>query len=397
MRNASIVRLATAGIVTLALTLAGVTARPSAAADAPVDLASLLELSGNATFIGKEALESVKLIVDAANAQGGIRGRQLHLAVQDTTSTPSVAVQLVNDVKARGVAAIFGPTFTADCNAVAPLVASGPVVLCYSPGVHPPPGSFMFSGGVGTDGMSLAITTYFRDKGLTHVALINSTDASGQDFEENFERALALPQNAGLQLVAHEHFAVTDLSVAAQVARIKTAAPQVVIVWTAGLGLGVALHGVHDAGIDVPILAGNANMVRAQLAQYKDILPKTLLFPGILGMAPTTDASAAVRAAQTSYFALYAKDGLKPDLPGALAWDLTKLTLDAYAALGWDATADQLRGWIVSQHDWAGVNGVYDFAKYPQRGIGAGSCVIDRWDPATNDFVALSKPGGNAR
>lgn len=392
MRSVSVARRAACIAALAALVSVGIV--PARAADDTVDLPTYLEITGPAAFIGKEALVSVQALADIVNAQGGIRGKKVQVAEHDTTSTPSVAVQLLNQAIAAHVQATFGPTFTADCSAVMPLISNGPVVSCFSPGVHPPAGSFMFSGGVGSDSMAIAIATYFRDKKWDRVAIISSTDASGQDFEENFDKAMALPVNGVLHFVAREHFAVSDLSVQAQMERIKTANPQVVIVWTAGTGAGVALHGVHDVGLTAPIMLGNANMVHAQLAGYDAFLPKTLLFPGILGITPLPSSPPAVKAAQAQFAAAYAKTGNKPDLPGALGWDPTHLLLDAYAALGWNATAEQLRGWIASQHNWAGLNGVYDFAKYPQRGIGPDSCVITQWNPTTHDFVAVSGPAG---
>jgi branched-chain amino acid transport system substrate-binding protein len=384
-----------AGVAVLAALLATVIG-PASAADETFDMPTLLSVSGSAAFIGKQALESVQRLAAVVNAQGGIRGKMLKVSLQDTTSTPATAVQLLNGLISQHVAAVFGPTFTAECSALAPLIASGPIVSCFSPGVHPPAGSFMFSGGVGSDSMAHSIATYFRGEHYTHIAIISSTDASGQDFEENFNKAMDEPVNSSLKLVAREHFATSDLSVAAQITRIKAANPQALIVWTAGTGLGVALHGVHDVGLDVPIMAGNGNMVRAQLTGYEGFLPKALMFPGILGMTPLASSPASVKAAQREYFGAYAKDNLKPDLPGALSWDPTHLLLDAYKALGWNATSEQLRNWIVSQKAWPGVNGIYDFAKFPQRGIGPDSCVIDRWDPKAHDFIAVSGPGGNA-
>jgi branched-chain amino acid transport system substrate-binding protein len=387
-------RLAVFAILTALL----VPSLPVKAADDTVELPTLLSVTGGAAFIGKEALQSLQLLADLENAQGGIRGKKLHIDLHDTTSTPATAVQLLNQViSSSHPPAVFGPTFTAECNALAPLITSGPVVSCYSPGVHPPAGTFMFSGGVGSDSMAVAITTYFRGRGWTKVAIISSTDASGQDFEENFNKAMELPANSTLKLVAREHFATSDLTVNAQITRIKAASPQALIIWTAGTGLGVALHGVHDVGLDVPIMAGNGNMVRAQLSGYDAFLPKSLMFPGILGMTPLATSPASVKAAQAQYFGAYAKAGGKPDLPGALSWDPTHLLFDAYSAIGWNATADQLRAWIVSQHAWPGVNGIYDFAKYPQRGIGVDSCVIASWSASTHDFVAVSGPGGSAR
>jgi branched-chain amino acid transport system substrate-binding protein len=385
-----------AGIALLTALVAG-SIGTATAADEIQDLPTVLSLTGGAAFIGKQALTSVQLLTDIINGQGGIRGRQLHIALQDTTTSPSNAVQLINGLIAKHVQATFGPTFTAECNALLPLIANGPVVSCFSPGVHPPAGSYMFSGGVGSDSMAVAITNYFRDKGWTRVAIISSTDASGQDFEENFDKAVALPVNKALHIVSHEHFATTDLSVAAQMARIKGTNPQTLIVWTAGTGLGVALHGVHEVGIGVPIMAGNGNMVHAQLESYEGFLPKTLLFPGILGITPLASSPPAVKAAENQFMQAYAKAGAKPDLPGALSWDPTHLLLDAYSAIGWNATAEQLRNWIASQHSWAGTNGIYDFAKYPQRGIGPDSCVITQWNGATKEFVAVSGPAGATR
>jgi branched-chain amino acid transport system substrate-binding protein len=366
------------------------------AAPPRVDLPTLLSVTGSAAFIGKEALESVRLIVAQRNAEGGVRGRLLHVALTDTGSQPLLALEAMNQVKASSAAAVFGPTFTSVCNAVAPIVETGPVVSCFSPGVHPKPGSFMFSAGVGSGGMALALAAYFRDRNWRRIGMISSIDASGQDFEKQFNAVMAQPENATMHLVVREHFNVSDLSVAAQMARIKSANPQIVIVWTAGTGLGVALHGISQVGLNVPIVAGNGNMVRSQLVHYSNFMPATLLFPGLLGMTPSRDAPAKVRAAQIRYFSAYATTGAKPDLPGALSWDPTELLLDAYQALGWHATPNQLRGWIASQHAWAGINGIYNFSAIPQRGIGVGSCVIDRWDAAAKTFVPVSSPGGHA-
>jgi branched-chain amino acid transport system substrate-binding protein len=385
-------------VIALGLAVALLTASSSAvaaAAPARVELPTLLSVTGSAAYIGKEALESVRLVVAQRNADGGVRGRLLDVALTDTGTQPLLALQAMNQIKAKSAAAVFGPTFTAVCNAVEPIVKDGPVVSCFSPGVHPKPGSFMFSAGVGSGGMAQALATYFNDRNWQRIGMISSIDASGQDFETQFDRVMAQPENARLHLVAREHFNVSDLSVAAQMARIKAANPQVVIVWTAGTGLGVALHGIKQVGLNVPVVAGNGNMVRSQLSNYSGFIPATLLFPGLLGMTPATDAPAAVRAAQTKYFAAYATTGAKPDLPGALSWDPTEILLDAYQALGWDATPEQLRDWISSQHAWAGINGIYDFAAIPQRGIGVDSCVIDRWDETAKTFVPVSAPGGH--
>src|SRR6185437_9026225 len=126
------------------------------------------------------------------------------------------------------------PNLVAMCNAVTPLVKSGPVMYCLSPGIHPPAGSFAFTSSVSTIDLSRALLRYFRGRGWTRIALMTSTDASGQDAERGIDGNLALPENKGVKVVAREHFNTTDVSVAAQIENIKAAKPQAFIAWSTG-------------------------------------------------------------------------------------------------------------------------------------------------------------------
>lgn len=75
-------------------------------------------------------------------------------------------------------------------------------------------------------------------------------------------------------------------------------------------------------------------------------------------------------------------------------WDATLLVIDAYRTLGLSPTAEQVRDFIRGQRGWVGMEGVYDFRDPEQRGLNDRSTVIDRFDPATGKFIAVSHPGG---
>ena len=91
------------------------------------------------------------------------------------------------------------------CGAMLPLVKNGPVDYCFSSAIYPPKGSFMFSGNVSTKDLLAVNLRYFRGRGWTKLALITTTDASGQDGDRGMDAALSAPENKGLTLVAHEH------------------------------------------------------------------------------------------------------------------------------------------------------------------------------------------------
>lgn len=70
------------------------------------------------------------------------------------------------------------------------------------------------------------------------------------------------------------------------------------------------------------------------------------------------------------------------------------IMISALRTLGTQATAQQVRDYIVNLHGWVGINGVYDFRDGMQRGIGQRSQVMDRWDKTRSEFIAVSRPAG---
>jgi uncharacterized protein YjlB len=68
--------------------------------------------------------------------------------------------------------------------------------------------------------------------------------------------------------------------------------------------------------------------------------------------------------------------------------------VSAVQKLGFDAGAAQVRDYVNNLQGWTGINGLYNYHTYPQRGIGIDSVVVLRWDPAKEIGIPLSQPGG---
>ena len=371
--------------------------RPAAAID-PIDIHVILALTGPAAFVGKENVISLGIIEKYVNAHGGIRGRPIHFAIQDDASTQQITVQLVNGLIAKHVPVMIGPNFTSDCTAIVPLVRdNGPVEYCLSPGIHPVRGGYTFSATVGFADYAVVIARYLRARGFTRVAVLTSTDATGQDFDRGWDATMRLPENKGISVVAREYFNNNDLSIVAQAARIKASNAQFFINWTAGTAFGTVLHGYRDAGLDIPIAATNANMIYAQLEQYKDFMPRELLFPAPRGISETGTLPGPIRDKQNVFFGEYAKLGIKPSIPGNFVWDVAFIVIDALKALGPDASPEKIRDWIRNQHGWVGINGVYDYGDAEQRGLGPYALVMYHYNPYKPSFDAVSKPGGSLK
>ena len=380
---------------TIGLLAAFLTSGASHAA-APFEINVVMPLSGGAAFLGKAEQRTLEILAEQVNATGGIQGRPLQFVFHDDTSSPQTAVQLASQIVVAKPAVLIGSSIVAMCNAMAPLMTTGPVQYCLSPGIHPASGSMTFTSSVSTHDMARAMMRYFRLRGWTRIAVITSTDATGQDADRGIQEALDLPENKSVQMVAHPHFTPTDVSVTAQIATIKAANPQALIAWTTGAPIATVFKAVAQAGLDIPVGTTDGNMTHAQMTQYAAFLPKQLYiasdeWPYLAGPAVT---DAGVKAAQQTFVAAFAKAGVAPDIAAALAWDPAQLLVAALRKLGPDATPDAVRAWLASQKGWAGVDGVYDFAAYPQRGLSAESVVVTRWEPGKDAWVPVSKPAG---
>jgi branched-chain amino acid transport system substrate-binding protein len=365
------------------------------AAREPYEINALVPLTGGGAFLGSAYKEAFAAIESVVNRSGGIQGRPLKFVLSDTQTNPQVALQLVNGLIAKHVAVFIDGGPSGVCSASIPVVLNaGPLDYCLSPGVHPSAGSYVFSSSVSTEDLAKALIRFFRARGWVHLGLITSTDTTGQDLDRQIATVLALPENQGVRLVAQEHFNTTDLSVVAQMARIKAASPDVLVTWSTGTPFGTLLHGINDVGIDVPISSTNANQTYAQMKAYAAFLPKELYFPTTLSIAQSSEAPAPVRKAQDVYFSAFRQSGVRADLAHNLVWDPALIIVDALKHLGPSATAQQLRDYILKLRSWTGVNGRYDFTTGDQRGLRQDGAAVDLWEPAKGTWVQVSRPGG---
>jgi branched-chain amino acid transport system substrate-binding protein len=356
----------------------------------------VLPLTGGGSFLGKAEQQGLQLAETFVNRDGGIQGRKVKFVFHDDQSRPQTAVQLASQIVASHPAVVIGSAIVAMCNAMAPLMKNGPVMYCLSPGIHPEKGDYVFTSNVSTLDLASSLVTFYRLKGWTKIALITSTDASGQDAERGIKEVLSRPGNKGMTLVANEHFTPTDVSVSAQIEEIRAAQPQALIAWSTGGPIGTVFKGIIQAGLDIPVGTTNGNMTLAQMTQYADFLPKQLFIPS--SEWPKHDASLvldpAVEKAQAGFFAAYDAAKITPDVAAGLAWDPALLVVDALRKLGPEATAVQVRDYLAKLKGFAGINGVYDFPKIPQRGLDEKDAVVTLWNPAQKAWEVVSKPTG---
>ena len=383
--------------IALALAALTVIGAPAARAADNYTINVIVPLTGGAAFVGGGQKDTLEALAAVVNKDGGIQGRNLAFSYHDDQSSPQVAVQLSNEALQGKPTVIMGSSIVAMCLAMAPLMTSGPVHYCMSPAIHPQPGSYTFSASADSVDQVAAVMRYYRMKGWTKIAALQTTDASGQDGDKAIEAVLNYPENKGvIQKVAEEHFNPTDISVAAQIEKIKASGAQALIAWVTGAPAATVFKGMIQAGLDIPVAPTSGNQTFASMEQWASFLPKQLilasaLFPehdGVLTLDPRMEK------AQHEMYAILKERNLKADNMVATSWDAGLIVAAGLRKIGPNATAAQLKDYIANLTDFAGVDGIYDFKKYPQRGLGPQSSTVTTYDAQKKAWTWLSKPGG---
>lgn len=361
------------------------------------DIDVILPLTGGAAFLGKAEQQALTLYEKFVAETGGVHGKPLKFVFHDDQSTPQTAVQLVNQIKSNDPAVILGSAVSGICNAIAPLMRRGPVLYCFSPSIDPEEDSFVFSSSTSTRALADGLLAFFAAKGWTKIGLITSTDATGQDAHKNILELVDSDAHAGVEIVEDQTFNPTDVSVAAQVQRLKGASPDAVIAWSTGAPIGTVLKAIKDAGLSVPVATTDGNMTYAQMEQYAAFMPAELYIPAPDWlMSDRPDQVPEEVAAKEAFFKTFEAGGVKPDGPSTFAWDPAALVIAALRNTDEGADAEAIRAYIDSLKGFYGINGAYDFEAIPNRGIGSANVVVTRWDAAAGSWIPVSGLGGTA-
>jgi branched-chain amino acid transport system substrate-binding protein len=376
--------------------LALIAIAPATAQSKPFVIDAILSLSGTAAAIGQDEAAGLAAYEKLVNRTGGIRGQPVHFEVADDQSNPTIAVQLANGILAKHPVAVIGCSLAGPSQAIEPLFKDGPVLYAATPLFYPEKGSYVFAAGAATRLNAAVAMRYFRMKGVTRFALITTTDASGQDYVKTIDFALSLPENKSVSIVDREFFNTSDISVASQIAHIKTANPQVIYAYATGTPFGTILHGLSDAGIDVPIITAGVNFNPILLDRFKAFLPKTEMVVGVASFfnrdRKTSDP---LKAPIDEFYQELGAAGIKPTAAHAFTWDPARIIVSGLRKLGPNATPAALRDYIANLHGFAGVSGMYDFRLGDQHGLGQDAQLVIRYDPsAPGGSRVVSQQGG---
>ncbi len=342
------------------------------AAFAEIRIGASISATGPAAFLGDPEAKTLEMLVEEANAAGGINGEKIELVLYDDNGDPNkartFATRLVEDDE---VVAIIGGTTTGTSMSILSVAEDAEVPFVSLAGaidIIQPVKPFTFKT-PHTDRMACQkIFEDMKKRGFTKIGLISGTDGFGASMQAQCKSVVA---DYGIEIVADETYDPKDSDMTAQLTKVRNAAGiQAVLNPGFGQGPSIVTRNYKQLGIELPFYqshgvasAGFIELAGAEAAEGVRLPGNALLIPELLADGD------AQKPVVTAYKAAFeTKTGTPVGTFGGYAHDGFLLVTDAIGRAD-SAEPQAIRDALETTKGLAGATGIYTMSAQDHLGL----------------------------
>jgi branched-chain amino acid transport system substrate-binding protein len=354
----------------IAAAVLGLSAFQAAAEEkAPLKIGALLAVTGPASFLGAPEARTLEMLVEEANAKGGVDGRRVQLIVKDTGGSPEKAVSFAKQlIEEDQVFAILGPATSGETMQVKALAEEAKVLLISHAAAEVivnPVAPHVFNVAPKDRYAAEMIFQQAKKLGIRKVGLLSSNTGFGGAGKVQVEKAAPA---AGIEIVANEVYdkAATDLT--AEVTKLKAAGVEAIINWSIEPAQAIVIKNARQIGLKVPIFQSHG-FANIQYAKTAGAAAEGVMFPASrIVVADALPAKHPQKAVVTAYKKAY-EAKYKEDVStfGGHAWDAFHILTGVVKQVGLDREA--ARAAIENLKGFVGTAGVFNYSAADHNGL----------------------------
>ncbi|PKQ21310.1 MAG: hypothetical protein CVT66_00485 [Actinobacteria bacterium HGW-Actinobacteria-6] len=346
----------------------------------PYRIGAVVSLTGTYAGLGTPEKNAIEMEMKRLNDAGGVNGRQVEVIFEDDATDPAKAQAAVARlIEQEDVIAIIGATGTGQTMALRDDIDRAAIPQVSMAGGSVITAEFdelVFQ----TPWPNRTVVPFtlrqLKERGLTNVAVISDTGGYGKD---GHDIIVAQAAAAGVKIIADETFNPGDTDMMAQLTKIKSASPDVVLMWNAGKEAAIVAKNLKQLGMDVPLVGSPGNGRRefiegaADAAEGFQFAAGKILVPEAYGVdTPAYDVA-------TAFISDYTKAyDVAPDIFAGHAYDAFLVVTDALSRIEGDATPAALRDAIEQTSGLVGIGGTFTYGPQDHNGLTEADLVFYR-------------------
>jgi branched-chain amino acid transport system substrate-binding protein len=341
----------------------------------PITIGAVLDITGAGASLGVPERQTLELLADQLQAEGGIDGREVELIIEDDQSTEDGAAQAMNKlVNEDEVDIVLGASRTGPSLAMRPIAEQSqiPMISLAATAAIVDGSEWVFKSAQNDRVVIERMIEYMAGQGWTTIGLARDASGFGEGVQEIFDEVGAA---SGISVVAVERFAPDATDFTAQMVNLRNAAADVNVIWGIPPAAGLAQRAYAQLGITTPVMQshGIGNQVFLDTAAES---ANGLVAPlGRLVVADQLPADDPQREVITTFIDDYtAEYGESPSTFAGHAYDGWQLAVDALREVGTDPQA--LRDHLEGVEDFVGISGTFTMTPEDHSGLTKDALVL---------------------
>ena len=326
-------------------------------------------ITGPASWLGEPERNTVKMIEEQINKQGGINGHPLQVIIEDTAGDEGKTVLAIKKLITRDkVCAVIGPSRSGSTMAVIALAEQYkvPLISCAAAEqIINPVRKWVFKTPESDADAVRRIYEKAKDMNISKVAIMSATTGFGT---AGREQLIKIAGEMGITIVADETYNPRDTDMTAQLTKIKGTDAEAIVNWSIVPAQTTVMRNRKQLDMKIPLFQshGFGNIMYAKSAGDA---AEGVMFPGgkllIADLLPDTDPQKAVL---TKYKSDY-EEMFKTDVStfGGYAYDALYLVIDALKAVG--SEREKIRDHVESRKGFIGITGVFNYSADDHYGL----------------------------
>lgn len=360
------------------------TPTPTEAPKEAYKVGALLSVTGPASGLGVPEKQTIEMMVEQINDDGGINGHPLEVIIYDTETNAEKAVTLATRlIEQDKVLAIIGPTISGNSLAIIETVTAAeiPLVSCAASTkiIEPVEERFWVFKTPQTDKAAVTeIYTVMEERGTTKVALITDTSGFGAA-----GRAILIADapDYGITIVDDQTFDSSDTSMQSQLTHIKGADAEAIICWATDKESAIVAKDVQTLQMDITLFASHG-IANQDFIDNAGDAANGVIFPAgkllVLDDLPASDPQYDVLTQYKEDFEAYT--GATVSTFGGHAYDALSMVVIALEDLDDDLDLAEaraaIRDGIEGIKNFAGTGGVFTMSATDHLGMAPGSLAM---------------------
>ncbi|MHB0975957.1 MAG: ABC transporter substrate-binding protein [Candidatus Aquicultorales bacterium] len=340
----------------------------------PLKVGAVLSLSGTGSSLGLPEKQTLEMLKDAVNDDGGIDGRQVELFIEDDQSDPAKAKAAIDKLMAKKVHVIIGGSITPVTLVVKTEAAKAKIPqMAPAAGIKITEPDFNYTFRTAqSDALAVAkVIEYLSETAkIKKFAIINVDSAFGNSGLEVLKKEAP---GAGLEVVGSEVYAPGATDVSAQLTKLRSTDAETIVIWDTSAGSAIVVKSAAQLGIDVP-LVGSHGIASKAFINLAGESASNVVFPAGKILDPSSAEGEQKDVIDAFVADFKAKYNADPDTFAGHAYDAFQIVIAAAKTAGNDPA--KLRDEIEKTDSFVGISGIFTYGAGNHDGLKTSDLVM---------------------